>query len=371
MDQEFLEGIAQSLTPIDVAPANLLLDPENPRFVGDQRIKLADKAEAKDPRVQETLRLAMVEHFGGAELVESIERVGFLKMDRLVVRPLAEGSKKYVVIEGNRRLSAIKTLLAKEERRQVVLQDHVRASLVKVEALLLDCDGDLYQDATWFLQGLRHISGVVNWGPYQQAELVSRLTEQRGVDFTTAGDSIGVGRRKAGQMLRAYKGLKQMEENAEFGAKARPELFSHFEQAWVKQPLREWLSWDEGASRFTDEDHLQWFYTWITDGIPDAQQKPFGAQEVRDKLSKVISSEDARKRLLAGDCNLDTCYGVALQSEGEFSAWQISVDETLKQLDKISWKYVLTDEDVALLTRLGDELKSLLARQEAPAAASE
>ena len=80
-------------------------------------------------------------------------------------------------------------------------------------------------------------------------------------------------------MLRAYKGLKQMEADSIYGDKASPDLFSHFEQAWVKNPLRDWLSWNEGNSRYDNQTNLQLFYQWITEDNPETGQGKLKAQQ--------------------------------------------------------------------------------------------
>ena len=78
-----------------------------------------------------------------------------LKMDRIVVRKFSDDA--YIVIEGNRRLAAIKSLMAAEERREITLLDHIKDTLETIEVLLLDSENDDYEAATWFLQGIRHI----------------------------------------------------------------------------------------------------------------------------------------------------------------------------------------------------------------------
>ena len=52
---------------------------------------------------------------GVTELQYSILRNGFLPLDRIVVRPISGSNGKYVVVEGTRRLAALRFL-----RQQIV-----------------------------------------------------------------------------------------------------------------------------------------------------------------------------------------------------------------------------------------------------------
>ena len=129
-------------------------------------------------------------------------------------------------------------------------------------------------------------SGIRDWGPYQQAELVDRLINEHNMSFSDAGKAVGAGKRKTGQMLRAYKGLQQMQQDDTYGDKASPDLFSHFEQAWVKAPLREWLDWNEKEYKYDNANALHLFYQWITEDNQDSRQPKLKAHEVRDKISE-------------------------------------------------------------------------------------
>ncbi len=84
-----------------------------------------------------------------------------------------------------------------------------------------------------------------------------------------------------------------MKANEIYGDNASPDLFSHFEQAWAKTSLREWLQWNDDDLEFKNSNTLNYFYKWVTEDNPNTGQKKLTAQEVRDKLSIVISSEIA------------------------------------------------------------------------------
>lgn len=341
--------IGNSLAQIDVSPEQLFLDIANPRFVGEDFV-IAKNADPTDLRLQERIRTFIFKHFNVQDLVESIMQVGFLKMDRIVVTKHTDG--QYIVIEGNRRTAAIKTLLKSNEDKETILSDEVLGSLTNIEVLLLDCEPKDIRYATWFLQGVRHISGIKNWGPYQQAELVNTLMQEENMSFTNAGKAIGAGARKAAQMYRAYRGLKQMEKDEEFAADAKSDLFSHFEQAYTKMPIRDWLDWDESELKYRDKNNLKLFYQWITSGNDHDDQGKIKAVDVRGLLPLVIKNEEARKAFLSSEVTLEMAHGVALVSEGEYSNWHPAIKSAIAQIKKIPWSYEMSDKDGALLDEL-------------------
>src|SRR5271166_5270858 len=104
------------LSPIAVSLDDLLLDPNNPRFseLGEELNPVLESRFAEDKIQKNTFENMKDPMFEVAELRETIKTIGFLPMDRIVVRKWAgpqEAATKYVVVEGNRRVAALKWLL--------------------------------------------------------------------------------------------------------------------------------------------------------------------------------------------------------------------------------------------------------------------
>lgn len=74
------------------------------------------------------LLLNVDDRFEVSQLKDSIRTIGFLTVDRLVVTPL--GGDRYVVIEGNRRLGAIQSLLEDPRNGEADLTEGVQLSLL-------------------------------------------------------------------------------------------------------------------------------------------------------------------------------------------------------------------------------------------------
>jgi len=110
--------------------------------------------------------------------MDSIRTIGFLTVDRLVVVPLPQEGK-YKVIEGNRRLGAIKTLLDDKEAGEIDIDEKIFATLTKLPVLLLEePDKTKCEHLGRVLQGVRHVSSIRSWGPYQQAQLIVMMLKE-------------------------------------------------------------------------------------------------------------------------------------------------------------------------------------------------
>ena len=111
------------------------------------------------------------------DLYDSMLRIGFVGIDRIVVRVLGD---KFLVIEGNRRLATVKSILDDyKERRPPLDKPDVRRrterhieSFKVLPAMLLDTTGlsadDLYSKVAVIL-GIRHHGSVLEWEPLPKA----------------------------------------------------------------------------------------------------------------------------------------------------------------------------------------------------------
>jgi len=147
---------------------SLFLDPKNPRFKTPASI--AESRYEEQP-VQERA-LAELKSIGIDDLLASIRSYGFVPSDPLVVRPL--GEKKHVVVEGNRRVAALKTLMKGHQDGTSPLPEYIVKSITQLEVLVYDGDDP---NIAWILQGLRHMTGIKEWQPLQQAEFLAKVEE--------------------------------------------------------------------------------------------------------------------------------------------------------------------------------------------------
>lgn len=176
------------LKEIEIPIENLLLDPNNPRFIRD--LATRERVPEKEIEVKQADTLKAFSRDSTAEepefdvtnirdLYDSMLRIGFVGIDRVVVRPLGK-SKKYVVLEGNRRIATVKHILRDLKNSLAPLDkpgarkeaESHKPSFETVKAMLLETAG-LSQDAidhkVAILLGIRHHGSVLEWEPLPKA----------------------------------------------------------------------------------------------------------------------------------------------------------------------------------------------------------
>jgi ParB-like chromosome segregation protein Spo0J len=338
-------ALCQNLELQSISIDKLLLDPNNPRFLDfEEDIGIVQDERISEPGVQ-SRALEKLSRFDIRQLKDSIAEVGFLPMDRMVVRPIGNGN--YVIVEGNRRLAAIKSLLEDHEAGRELPQE-LFDQLQEIEVWVLQTDAGLAARDQLLLAGLRHISGVKSWGPYQRAIALRSLTEQMNGDITAAGKALGIGRTAARRLLQALKALEDLREDEEYGDFAKPSMFSYFEEVMKSPALRDrFLGWDRDTWEFMDVENLHLFYSWV---FPEGGQDPKIARgaEVRD-LAKVVTDLDALEEFKKPGVSL--AQALSMTEEMRQQGWERPLRKAVEALDAIP---------ISALENFSQEQKELL-----------
>jgi len=163
---------------------DLVLDPNNPRFVRDLHLA-ANTSDEEVEGIQERV-LARFSTTGDAQegsgdffdigdLRRSMRAIGFVPIDRIVVRKL-RGSDKYLVVEGNRRIAAAESLRredAKEANPDNRLPQPILESLERIETLVIETEGRSEE------QVAHRVSVILGFGitvPYSSGSRFQRPT---------------------------------------------------------------------------------------------------------------------------------------------------------------------------------------------------
>lgn len=270
----------------DVSPSQLFLDPNNPRYadVTNTLTKIPADRVADQTVQMKALERMLDEKFEVKQLKDSIQDIGFLTVDRLVVTPLpSEG--KYLVVEGNRRLAAIKSLLDDEANGEVQLDAGVKKSLEKLPVAVISAENQEQRDyIARVMQGVRHLAGIKPWGPYQQGMIVALMLDD-GRDLSEVCDTLGLTARRANQLRRAYYAMQQMKQDDDFGEYVKPSFFSYFDEVFKAAKVRDWLGWDDDKNVFTNAENRKQFYTWIVGEDVNGETQPpkvVDPKEIRD-----------------------------------------------------------------------------------------
>ncbi|MBF0339073.1 MAG: hypothetical protein HQL05_14740 [Nitrospirae bacterium] len=256
------------LKPIEVKLDEILLDPNNPRFAElGQESEPIHEYRFNEPRIQKDAYDRMKKRiFDVSELRDTIKTLGFLPMDRIVVRLCRilsiDGKKFYIVVEGNRRIAALKWLIDLHDSGKETFSEEQLDNFTNLKVLLLDENAP--DNSKWILPGLRHVSGIKEWGAYQKARAVYELREA-GYSSKDSAQSLGLSTKSANLMWRAYLALEQMKSDDEYGEYAEPKKYSYFEEIFKRPNLRDWLGWDDDQKKFVNSNRLIELYSWIVD----------------------------------------------------------------------------------------------------------
>ena len=275
------------LREIELEFNQIYLDPNNPRFWTQKTRQDHPDSKIPDEKVQDRAFDDINEH-GIRELRDSILRNGFLPLDRIVVRRIASHDNKYVIVEGNRRFAALKSIRDEIDEGTVnedgITEDYLDKILADTNSLkVLLYQGTETHDISWLLQGIRHISGIRPWSPAQRARLVAEQIEEKQLGFRAAGQTFGLSAQAVGRLYRAYKALEQMRNHEEFSVRAKNDYFTLFEETIRNRDVREWLGWNNQALKFENENRLVQFYGWISpDEEHDNERRIHDPRQIKD-----------------------------------------------------------------------------------------
>lgn len=312
-------------TSVMLAVSLLDFDRNNPRF--PQKI-------AQGPLDDLLQRFVRDERL--LEIVESIGNHGFFPGEPLLVVPEERG--RYRVVEGNRRLAALKLLTREVEppTGRTSIEDAVAAAEfrpAKVQCLVFDDENEILR-----YLGFRHITGIKAWSALQKARYAERmylkykkLPEDEGLRLLAR--ETGSRRDTVGQMLTALKLYDHAEEKNFFGLPIVPDQieFSVLGTALSYSSLIEFLGLESRSdiqAPKLKENALKDLFDWLF--VVEGRSKPI-VTESRNlrKLAAVVSSDTAIKELRKSG-NLDHAYEL---SSGPEEALTVSLKTALRRLE--------------------------------------
>lgn len=326
------EEIASKSRREDLNVSLLDFDPSNPRFppeiAGGPTNDLLERF-IRDERL--------------LEIVTSIADQGYFEGEPLLVSPKGN---RYVVIEGNRRLAALKLLsgeLKTPEGRVSV--DEVCENAIhrpaSVPCLVFDDPDQILR-----YLGFRHITGIKAWGPLQKARYLKKLRDK----FYTSYDhkdqlvhlarEIGSRSDYVGQML-ASLNLYERADRQNFynvtGLNPDEIEFSVLSTALGYTNIVAYIGLDGRQDVIGEnvlDDHLKNILTWMF--VARGGQKPIlGDSRNLKKLAAIVDSADATAMLIRNS-DLDAAYQI---SKGPSQALNIAL-KIIEQKLKETWQWL-------------------------------
>lgn len=165
------EALTPILNKITIDVGKLILDPNNPRLVTDDS-HLCPEEDFIDVDLtgQTYARMAGGEGtndpFRIEQIVNSIKQNGWQPVDFIFVRKITNADR-YVVLEGNRRVTALRKLLRDES-----LDSELRTKISRIEVMEVMDEGDptMLKRKISYLLGVRHHGSLRRWSAFAQAQ---------------------------------------------------------------------------------------------------------------------------------------------------------------------------------------------------------
>ena len=215
----------------EVALDLLDLDDKNPRMASLDA----------PPKTQDDLLKGLWKNFVVDEIALSIVANGFFRFEPLLAE---QHGGRYTVIEGNRRLAAVRLLLS-EEKRELVgatnlppLPAGMKESLRTLPVIVCK------RDEMWRYLGFRHINGPQEWDSESKAAYIAWVHNTQGVSLKVISDTIGDTHATVSRLYRTQMVLEQAERMKVFQKEDRYKghfSFSHLSTGLSYEGIQEFL----------------------------------------------------------------------------------------------------------------------------------
>lgn len=297
-------------TTAKVPVERLRLDRETPRFPD------------RGGRATDESIIARLSAAGLNELLQSISTNGYLDIEPLIAMGAVD-SDELIVLEGNRRLAALRLLrepeLASRVANRIATPNEVRIPVPKVEDSLRHTLDEVTvhrvakrEDARAFI-GFKHINGAAKWSAYAKARFAADWYREGEVGIERIASALGDRHGAVKRMVSAVYVLEQAVREGLFDIEDRytPKFsFAHLYAALSRSQYREYLGlarhWPPDEPRPDPvptekldclRDVLLWIYGSTQDDIRPAVR---AMNPDIKRLGEILPHAEARELLAAG-----------------------------------------------------------------------
>lgn len=324
-----------------VSVERLRLDARNPRLTGH-----LPPTTNQEAIIANLYRAAELD-----ELLQSISANGYLDIEPLVVTEDDASADYLVVLEGNRRLAALRLLrdhklvmrLSTTWRLRIEVPGLTPTHRKTTDAVSVHAV-ETRESARAFL-GFKHINGPARWGAYAKAKFAAdwyRAEQSRGVSINDIANAIGDRHDTIKRMVAAVYVLEQAERLNVFSVAERHSRrfnFSHLYTALGRSQYMDYLGLGPKWASFEPTpdpvplcklDHLQSVLVWIYGSKPDDKRPVIQSQNPDVKrLGAVLASREARHTLTVTG-SLDRAHAQTESVDSRFTTSLIRSRDSLQ-----------------------------------------
>ncbi len=210
-----MDSIQDSIEIKKIPVSELFFDYRNPRLVE------FDEVNSQTP-VEKIIKI-LWEAMDVREIVLSIAASGFFKNEFLIV---SQESGRNIVIEGNRRLAAIKVILESGLINAPIpeVSEEIKKSLLEVPVMIAT------RKEAWRYLGFKHVNGPAKWGSYAKARYIAQVHNDFNIPIPQIALQIGDTHKTVQRLYRGLMVVEQAEKEKVFAredARRSHFAFSH------------------------------------------------------------------------------------------------------------------------------------------------
>ena len=321
--------------------SHLLFDDQNFRFSED----------ASGLSQRELLKI-IDRDFDPLSIGESLVDNGYFAEEPLVVIP-KPSTDKFIVVEGNRRLAALKFLLDKDIRGLSTDKDDWEKLAKRLKTDISEVPVVKYEDRnelTSFL-GYRHIAGIWKWDPLAKARFINSLVERKGknADFPLVAREIGSKRPTIRDNYIAYRILLQAKEDFGIDTAKLEKNFSVFYRALSDPSISKFIGLNKDKSPMELKNP-------ISPRKADSLEELIGFIHGTNKASAVMT--DSRQLTKLGEVlSEERAYKYLKINRNLEQAYQLTSGEERRLLDNLEHAGYYLDEALSDAHRHKTSLK--------------
>ena len=305
--------------------SELAFDVENPRMAGFD-------TGGGEPEIIKTLW----EMMDVEELVLSIAASGYFAHEPMIVA--TEGGSN-VVIEGNRRLAAVKLLRQPTSGRDFnaripPIKRELRESLARIPGL-----SSTREDA-WRYLGFKHVNGPAKWGSYAKSKYIANVHRNYGEPLDEIAKQIGD---THNTVRRLYRGLMVIEQAERVGAFSRDDrwrghfAFSHLYTGLSYSSISEFLDLQSASDEMQDpvpaerKDNLRELLVWMYGSKSEKKPPVIESQNPHLRwLDAVLANREALAVLRQG-ADLSLAFEISRPSSNLFEEALVAAKQNLEK----------------------------------------
>jgi hypothetical protein len=297
----------------------LHLDPQNPR--------LPEEVQGKP---EFDILQVLYRDFDLEELAYSITENGYFAEEPIVVVDESRKNKpKFIVVEGNRRISTIKILLSTDLRKKLDVRNWPEASK-KIKDHIKKIPAIVYPSRKQMLPylGVRHIAGIKKWESYAKARYVANMVDE-GYSIDKIQNQIGDRQNSARKHYLCYKLVEQAKEEYGIDLGQVKENFSYLMLATGQGSIKRFLGLPSRLSNVSLDNpvpasrlpNLRDLFSWLFGEGKEKSSVLDESRDITDYLSDILDSEEATRELKS--------------SRDIIAAWELSDGEEAMVLKKL------------------------------------